>query len=240
VPADTPDSFKSEKERRSYALGSFFATREKNQATASNVPPPKADEMVAGVTDVLNGSKSADYAVGAQLAVQIKRAEFDVDPAVLAEAVRDVMTGQTPKLTPQQEQMVMQRVQADLRQRAETKRKAEAEKAMAVATEFLTHNAKAEGVKQTASGLQYIIEKAGEGKSAAEGDLAMLNFKATLTDGTVIEKSPDTGPMRKTVRSLPTRHAQVRRQRKILESSGAGSWRVRQAAAGKGQCRSCL
>jgi FKBP-type peptidyl-prolyl cis-trans isomerase len=203
LPVEVPDSFKSEKDRQSYALGSFFATREKNSANASNAPLPNVDEMVAGLTDVLTGGKSVDYGVGAQLAVQIRRAEVDIDPAVLAQAVRDVMTSQPPKLTTQQEQMVMQRIQSDLRQRAETKRKAEAAKNMEAATEFLTKNAKAEGVKQSASGLQYTIEKEGEGKSAAEGDLAMLNYKAMLIDGTVFEKSPDTGPMRKPVRTLP-------------------------------------
>ena len=203
APAEVPDGFASEKERQGYALGSFFATREKSVASAAGTPMPNVDEMVAGLKDVLSGGKSVDYAVGANLAVQIRRAEVDVDPEILAQAVREAMSGQPPKLTPQQQQQVMQRIQSELSGRMEAKRKAESEKTLAAATEFLAGNAKAEGVKQTASGLQYKIEKEGEGKSATEGDMVTINYKATLVDGTEFEKNPATGPARKPVRTLP-------------------------------------
>src|SRR6187401_2486377 len=52
-PAEVPDSFKSEKERQSYALGSFFAAQEKNNAKMANLPAPNGDELLAGLKDVL-------------------------------------------------------------------------------------------------------------------------------------------------------------------------------------------
>ncbi len=203
APAEVPDGFKSEKERQSYALGSFFSTREKNIASSGGTAVPNVDEMLAGIKDVLGGGKSLDYAIGANLAVQIRRAEVDVDPEALAAAVREVMSGQPPKLTPQQQQMVMQRIQSELTARMEAKKLAEAAKALAASNDFLATNAKAEGVKQTPSGLQYKIEKEGEGKSATETDMATLNYKATILDGTEFEKNPATGPARKPVRILP-------------------------------------
>ena len=203
APAEVPDAFKTEKERQSYALGSFFSTREKNIASSGGTAVPNVDEMLAGIKDVLSGGKSLDYAIGANLAVQIRRAEVDVDPEALAAAVREVMSGQPPKLTPQQQQMVMQRIQSELTARMEAKKQADAAKSLAASNDFLATNAKAEGVKQTPSGLQYKIEKEGEGKSATEGDMVMLNYKATILDGTEFEKNPATGPARKPVRILP-------------------------------------
>lgn len=223
APAEVPDGFQSEKERQSYALGSFFASREKNSATSGGTAVPNPDEVVAGLKDVLAGGKSLDYAIGAQLAVQIRRADVAVDPEVLALAVREILSGLPPKLTQQQQQMVMQRIQNELTQRMEAKRKAEAAKTLAAATEFLEANGKAEGVKQTASGLQYKIEKEGEGKSATDGDLAMLNYKATNLDGTEFEKSPETGPARKPVRMLPKG---VQEALGLLKTGGKGKFWV--------------
>lgn len=203
VPAETPDKFKSEKERQSYAVGWLFASREKNNATAGGNPQPNPDEVSAGLKDVLANGKSLDYALGAMLAMQIRRAEVDVDTESLLSAVHDAMTGQQPQLAPQQQQMVIQRVQNEVKGRLETRQKAEKEKALKAATDFLTENAKAEGVKTTPSGLQYKIEKEGDGKSAAEGDIATLNYKATTLEGTEFEKSQPDVPSRKPVRMMP-------------------------------------
>lgn len=203
VPVETPDKFKSEKERQSYAVGWLFASREKNNATAGGSPPLNPDEVSAGLKDVLASGKSLDYALGAMLAMQIRRAEVDVDTETLLAAVHDAMTGQQPQLTQQQQQMVLQRVQNEVKGRVEARQKAEKDKALKAATDFLTENAKVEGVKTTPSGLQYKIEKEGDGKPAAEGDIATLNYKATTLEGTEFEKSlPDT-PSRKPVRMMP-------------------------------------
>ena len=51
--------------------------------------------------------------------------------------MRETLTGLPPKLTPHQQQMVMQRIQAQLTSRGEAKKKAESEKALVAANEFL-------------------------------------------------------------------------------------------------------
>jgi FKBP-type peptidyl-prolyl cis-trans isomerase len=201
--AEVPDGFQSEKERQSYALGSFLAAREKNAAANAGAETPTADDVIAGLKDVLSNGKSQGYAVGAQLALQIRRAEVDVDPEVLSQAVRDALAGTEQKLNPQQQQAVMQRIQNELQARVQAKRAAENEKAKKAADEFLAANGKTDGVQTTASGLQYKIEKQGDGKIPADTDMLMLNYKAQLTDGTVFEKSADTNPARKPFRILP-------------------------------------
>lgn len=203
VPAEVPDGFASEKDRQSYAVGWLFAMREKNTAASAGSAPPKVDEVLAGMSDVFTGAKSADYAVGAMLAMQVRRAEVDVDVAALSAAVTDALAGAAPKLTEQQQQMVLQRVQNDLKNRVQARQKAESEKTLKAATDFMAENGKAEGVVTTPSGLQYKIEKQGEGKAPGENDITTLNYKATLLDGTDFEKPATAGPTRKPIRMLP-------------------------------------
>jgi len=200
---EVPDGFASEKERQSYAVGWLFATREKNGAAASGSPAPLPDDVIAGMNEVLHSGKSLDYAVGAMLALQIRRAGVDVDPASLSAAVREALTGAEPKLTPQQQNIVIQRVQNEVRTRAEAKQKEEVAKALQAATDYLTENSKAEGVQTAPSGLQYKIERPGDGKVPVETDILTINYTAKLPDGTEFEKPAQTGPTRKPFRILP-------------------------------------
>jgi FKBP-type peptidyl-prolyl cis-trans isomerase len=55
--------------------------------------------------------------------------------------------------------------------------------------EFLKENAKKDGVKTTASGLQYKVLKEGEGKSPKATDTVSVHYRGTLLDGTEFDSS---------------------------------------------------
>ena len=65
-------------------------------------------------------------------------------------------------------------------------KKAEGEK-------FLTENRAKEGVFETESGLQYIIEKEGEGSKPLAIDIVKVNYEGFLLDGTKFDSSLDRG-----------------------------------------------
>jgi FKBP-type peptidyl-prolyl cis-trans isomerase len=203
VPVEVPDGFASEKERQSYAVGWLFALREKTGASSTGSEVPVSDDVIAGLNDVLSSGKSLDYAVGAMLALQIRRAGVEVDAATLSAAVKDALSGAPSKLTPQQQNLVIQRVQNDVRARGEAKQKEEVARALQAGNEFLAENARAEGVQTTASGLQYKVEKQGDGKAPGEADIVTMNYTARLLDGTEIEKPAPSGPTRRPFRALP-------------------------------------
>ncbi len=54
---------------------------------------------------------------------------------------------------------------------------------------YLAENAKIEGVKTTASGLQYSVLKEGTGKSPAATDTVVVHYRGTLLDGKEFDSS---------------------------------------------------
>ena len=75
----------------------------------------------------------------------------------------------------------------------EVKQKSAGEKNIKDGEAFLAANAKKEGVKTTASGLQYKIIKSGKGKSPKATDSVKVHYHGTLVDGTVFDSSVDRG-----------------------------------------------
>ena len=59
--------------------------------------------------------------------------------------------------------------------------------------EFLENNAKQEGVKVTASGLQYQIVKEGTGMKPGPNDKVTVHYTGRLIDGTVFDSSVERG-----------------------------------------------
>lgn len=55
------------------------------------------------------------------------------------------------------------------------------------AAQFMAWHKGKPGVITTATGLQYQVIKPGEGPSPTDGDIALINYKGTLRDGTVFD-----------------------------------------------------
>lgn len=66
-------------------------------------------------------------------------------------------------------------------------------KAKEAGEKFLSENRKREGIHETASGLQYIIEKEGTGAQPAATDEVTVHYTGKLVDGTVFDSSVNRG-----------------------------------------------
>jgi FKBP-type peptidyl-prolyl cis-trans isomerase len=71
----------------------------------------------------------------------------------------------------------------------EQKQKELGEKNKTEGTKFLEDNKKKPGVKTTASGLQYKVEKEGTGAQPKPTDMVTVNYRGTLIDGTEFDSS---------------------------------------------------
>ncbi len=206
APAEAPlGPFKDQKERHSYGLGTFLGNREKqNAANNPDKPTLTAAELLQGLKDGLDNVKSVDYAAGLAMAAQIKRSGVEIDPAVLTEAVRSALDGKPGKIQPQEIQAIMQELQSQITASQQAKMKAEADKNLAAATAWLAENAKKEGIKTSPSGLQYIIDQHGAGRTPGPRDVVNINLIGTsAADGTEFDRTAEGTPGRRAMMALP-------------------------------------
>jgi len=132
--------------------------------------------------------KKASYAIGQQIGGNMKQQNIEIDTEVMAMAMKDAIKGDS-KMTKEEIQQAMMKLQ----ETAMKKQQDAAEENKKKGVEFLEKNKTAQGVKTTASGLQYIVEKEGDGKTPTKTDTVKAHYKGTLVDGTQFDSSYDRG-----------------------------------------------
>ncbi|MCM1034695.1 MAG: FKBP-type peptidyl-prolyl cis-trans isomerase [Paludibacter sp.] len=100
----------------------------------------------------------------------------------LASGIEDVLTAGTPKISYQEAQQILNTFFSELETEIATAEKERGEK-------FLADNAKREGVKTTASGLQYEVIEGTIGQKPKATDKVKVHYEGTLIDGTVFDSS---------------------------------------------------
>jgi FKBP-type peptidyl-prolyl cis-trans isomerase FklB len=106
----------------------------------------------------------------------------DIVYADFAEGMKDMIERQQPKFSLQEMQQLLNTYFTDLHRRMTAAMKAEGE-------QFLKENAKRDGVKTTASGLQYEVLDATIGQKPKATDRVRVHYEGSLIDGTVFDSS---------------------------------------------------
>ena len=153
-------------------------------ALAQETPPASQAPKPESLND------RASYVIGLNLARNFKAQDVPVNPDVVVQGIRDGLAG-TSVLTDEEIQTAMQQFQQDLTAKQEAKRKELAEKNKQEGEAFLAANKAKEGVKTTASGLQYEIVAEGSGEFPKATDEVTVHYKGTLLDGTTFDSSYD-------------------------------------------------
>lgn len=127
------------------------------------------------------------YAWGMALGQQLRAMGVEnINKEDFDEAVHAAFEGKETKLTPEEANQLIQGYLQEL-----TAKKAA--EIRAVGERFLAENSKKEGVKVTASGLQYIVDKEGEGAQPTAEDEVTVHYTGKLLDGTVFDSSVSRG-----------------------------------------------
>src|SRR5437868_8404766 len=124
------------------------------------------------------------YSIGLNIGFNLGRQNVQVNPDVLAAGIKDAIAGKT-QLNADQVKEVMATFEKDMQQ----KQKAAGEKNASEGAKFLEENKKKEGVKTTASGLQYKAIKEGTGAQPKATDTVTVNYRGTLINGTEFDSS---------------------------------------------------
>ncbi len=130
---------------------------------------------------------SVSYAIGANFGENLKRGNLtEINTDVVLAAMQAAIDGDSLKFDPRQGGMLINNY---LRKKAEEKGKEN----LAKGEKFLSENAKKEGVKTTASGLQYKVIKEGKGAKPAATDKVKVNYEGRLINGKVFDSSIQRG-----------------------------------------------
>jgi FKBP-type peptidyl-prolyl cis-trans isomerase FklB len=124
------------------------------------------------------------YAIGLNIGMNFKLQNVDVNPDVVFTGLKDGIAGK-PQMTTDQIRETLMEFQKDMQQKqAEAGKRNEAD-----ATKFLADNKTKDGVKTTASGLEYKVLKEGNGAQPKSSDTVTVNYRGTLLDGTEFDSS---------------------------------------------------
>jgi FKBP-type peptidyl-prolyl cis-trans isomerase len=135
-------------------------------------------------TELTTGKQKAGYAIGANIGRGMKTQGLDIDIDALVRGFKDAQAG-TPGFTDQELQEIMMNFQKE----AQGKAMERGEKAKKEGEDFLAANKSKEGVKTTASGLQYKVLKDGKGPKPKATDTVSTHYRGTLIDGTEFDSS---------------------------------------------------
>jgi len=129
------------------------------------------------------------YGIGMNIARDFEKQEIKVNPELLAQGIKDVQAGGATLMNDDEVKATIAELQEMLKAKQAAMMKDLGEANKKAGAEFLAANAKKEGVKTTASGLQYKVIEAGTGKSPAETDKVKVHYTGTLVDGKEFDSS---------------------------------------------------
>lgn len=140
-----------------------------------------------------NQNDAFSYAVGIQIGNSLKTKVFELNRTVFMQAIDDVLAEKDLALSEQQIIELMMALRDKLQEEHETNAKVESEKNEVEAKAFLEENKSKEGVKTTASGLQYKVIEEGDGPFPKETDTVKVHYRGTFIDGKEFDSSYERG-----------------------------------------------
>lgn len=178
------------------ALAVLTATATLSAQTADSAKSGGAAAAPAASAPMDKVSYFIGSQIGGNIANNFKQQGVEVDLDAFLEAVRHQFEGKPSKYKPEELQaameafeQVMKGKQAEMEKQAAAK----AQEVKAAGAKFLAENGKREGVKTTASGLQYEVVKQGDGPKPVATDKVNVHYHGTLLNGKVFDSSVQRG-----------------------------------------------
>jgi FKBP-type peptidyl-prolyl cis-trans isomerase FkpA/FKBP-type peptidyl-prolyl cis-trans isomerase FklB len=153
-------------------------------AVLSLVALPVMDSQ-ADNFELKTDKQKASYAIGQQIGSQIKAQGVALDQDALTASIKDALNGESSRLSQQEMMTAMLNLQKEMQE----KQAKEGEVNKAAGMAFLKENKSKKGVVETASGLQYVVLKEGNGPSPKPSDSVKVHYRGTLLDGTEFDSS---------------------------------------------------
>ena len=155
-------------------------------ATAASSPSASSSTPSSALT---TDKAKQSYALGANIGRNLKGDGLDVDPNIVAEGLKDVLSGGKVQMTDAEIQETLTKLRTEMiaKQKEDMDRMGTANKKAGDA--YLAANKAKPGVVTLPSGLQYKILKEGTGPKPTTSDTVVCNYAGTLIDGTEFDSS---------------------------------------------------
>ena len=171
-------------------FGTAAAQTDTSAPSQPDAAAPKHTPAVKGAPATLTTQKEKQsYAIGMNLAENLKTQSVEVDTNLLLRGVKDTLSGGKTLLTVDEEHATLMELQTVMRKAQAEKMQKAAEKNKKEGDAFLAANKGKGGIVTTASGLQYKIMQAGTGPKPTVTDTVACNYRGTLIDGTEFDSS---------------------------------------------------
>jgi len=132
---------------------------------------------------------SVSYAIGADIARNFETQKMDVNNDAFVNGFMDVAKKGDVKISEEEALKVLTKYQQVMMAKRQTEEAAALTENIKKGEEFLAANKAKEGVKVTASGLQYKVITLGTGAKPVATDKVKVHYKGTLLDGTEFDSS---------------------------------------------------
>ena len=166
------------------ATGAQSSTAPKTGQTPAAKRP-----AAAAAAPLTTAKQKASYAIGMNIGKGLKKDEVDVDGASLARGIRDAIAGNKSLLTDEESKTALMALASEVRAKQQVKLDQIAAVNKKEGEAFLAANKAKDGVTALPSGLQYKVEKEGNGPKPTATDSVTCNYRGTLIDGKEFDSS---------------------------------------------------
>ncbi|MBU1100217.1 MAG: FKBP-type peptidyl-prolyl cis-trans isomerase [Bacteroidetes bacterium] len=147
-----------------------------------------AQDKTESVPELKTDMEKISYAIGNNIGKSFQMQGTDVDLDILLIALKDGMAGRS-QMTDEEINQTLTNYQVMMRTKQEEQLKKDGEVHRLEGEKFLAENLKKEGVKATASGLQYKVLKSGSGPKPEQTDKVKVHYSGRFIDGQEFDSS---------------------------------------------------
>ncbi len=130
-------------------------------------------------------AEKVSYMVGIQMGNSVKKVPTKVNMEIFMRGLNDALEGRKPLFTEEESKQI----QKEFMDQVKKDREEAGKKNLEAGKAFLEENKKKDGVVALESGLQYLVQRDGEGAMPTEDDDVTIHFRGMTVDGKEFNKS---------------------------------------------------
>ncbi|MDO4693091.1 MAG: FKBP-type peptidyl-prolyl cis-trans isomerase [Eikenella sp.] len=178
------------------ALLALSACNQQTAVPAGASAPAAASVPAAPAAGLDTDAQKASYLMGYEIGASVqemKKNGLEVEQNAFITGLNAALASEPMAFSEEEALAIMQKFQEDQMAKLQNRQQEAAKDNVTKGQAFLNENKAKEGVKTTASGLQYSVKTEGSGKQPKATDTVTVHYEGRLIDGTVFDSSVKRG-----------------------------------------------